>query len=110
MNHIHSDQELVTALENAGDKLVVIMCSAFDPTGVHTFYKACTRLTVEYPDVTFLHVDVDEMEDYCKDVNVVPTFKFYKNGKEVFVYGGINLGQIKGNVDKLKWSHIHFLS
>jgi len=102
MIHINSDTSLVNFLEKAADKLVVIMCSATWCTPCKKYAPQLDQMTVEYPDVTFLHVDVDEMEDYCKDVNVVPTFKFYKNGKEVYTYGGINLGQIKGNVDKLK--------
>ncbi len=102
MIHINSEDKINKVLEKDTDKLVVIMCSATWCMPCKKYAPQLDQMTVNYPDVTFLHVDVDEMEDYCKDVNVVPTFKFYKNGKIVFTYGGINLGQIKGNVDKLK--------
>eukprot|EP00276_Gloeochaete_wittrockiana_P004135 CAMPEP_0184660550 /NCGR_PEP_ID=MMETSP0308-20130426/34361_1 /TAXON_ID=38269 /ORGANISM="Gloeochaete witrockiana, Strain SAG 46.84" /LENGTH=102 /DNA_ID=CAMNT_0027101219 /DNA_START=62 /DNA_END=370 /DNA_ORIENTATION=- len=52
-------------------------CKAIAPT--------IERYSTQFPGVTFLKVDVDELEETAANENVsaMPTFVFYKDGKRV---------------------------
>ena len=43
------------------------------------------KLSAEYPDVTFLKVDVDDVTDAASNAGItsIPQFHFYKDGKQV---------------------------
>ncbi|UJR33289.1 hypothetical protein I4U23_020740 [Adineta vaga] len=53
-------------------------------------------------DVVFLKSDVDEAEDVAKkyDVEAMPTFVFFKNGKEIDRVVGANIDNLKTNIEK----------
>merc|ERR1711957_43164 len=46
---------------------------------------AIARLATEHPDISFLKVDVDELEETAATYNIsaMPTFVFLRGGKEV---------------------------
>jgi len=63
-------------------------------------------LAGEHPDVSFVKVDVDELEDIAGEqgISAMPTFKFFKNGqvqKDLEVVGA-SIDAIKTSVTKLK--------
>uniref|UniRef100_A0A8K9VAZ4 Thioredoxin domain-containing protein n=1 Tax=Oncorhynchus mykiss TaxID=8022 RepID=A0A8K9VAZ4_ONCMY len=76
------------ALEEAGDKLVVVDFTATwcgPCQSIAPFFKG---LSENYQSVVFLKVDVDDAPDvasFC-DIKCMPTFHFYKNQKKV---GGV---------------------
>eukprot|EP01104_Vermistella_antarctica_P019532 TRINITY_DN7699_c0_g1_i1.p1 TRINITY_DN7699_c0_g1~~TRINITY_DN7699_c0_g1_i1.p1 ORF type:complete len:118 (-),score=33.89 TRINITY_DN7699_c0_g1_i1:136-450(-) len=43
------------------------------------------ELAAKYPDVTFVKVDIDEAPDVAEDqeVSAMPTFRYFKSGKQV---------------------------
>jgi thioredoxin len=80
------------ALEDAGDKLVVVdftatwcgPCKMISPT----FHK----MADDNPDCVFLQVDVDDADDVAAacEINSMPTFQFYKNKAKVGQFSGAN--------------------
>ena len=55
-------------------------------------------------NVVFLKVDVDEAEDVAGEYNIsaMPTFKFFKGGKEVDELVGANAEKLKEIINKHK--------
>lgn len=58
----------------------------------------------EFPDVVFIKVDVDENSETAEaeNINAMPTFKFYKNGKKVDEFCGANEGRLRDMIKKNK--------
>uniref|UniRef100_A0A8C7IEZ1 Thioredoxin domain-containing protein n=1 Tax=Oncorhynchus kisutch TaxID=8019 RepID=A0A8C7IEZ1_ONCKI len=88
------------ALEEAGDKLVVVDFTATwcgPCQSIAPFFKG---LSENYQSVVFLKVDVDDAPDvasFC-DIKCMPTFHFYKDQKKV---GGESAGSLKETVPNL---------
>jgi thioredoxin 1 len=69
----------------------------------------CKKINDEYNNLhkvynaTFLHVDVDELADLPDgaDVQLLPTFKFFKNGVLLETFSGSNITKLKSIIDKL---------
>ena len=59
----------------------------------------------EYPNITFIKVNVDENSEVVEDENVsaMPTFKFYQNGEEnqKLQVVGASVAKIESSVKKL---------
>jgi thiol-disulfide isomerase/thioredoxin len=57
-------------------------------------------------DINFLHIDIDAtletLPNQVSNINSVPTFHFYKDGKVVDKLEGANLNTLKAKLDKLK--------
>lgn len=72
----------------------------------------CKRIAPDYEKLSdefdgfakFLHVDVDipdlENEPDLQDIKGVPTFKFFKNAKEIDQFSGADLDKLKKFVNK----------
>ena len=62
------------------------------------------KLAKEYKDVTFIYVDVDELEDLPngRDVKGVPTFKIYKDGMLVSYMAGANAQKVREQIEQYK--------
>ncbi|KAL5560462.1 hypothetical protein UlMin_036673 [Ulmus minor] len=70
MIDIHSAQEFLSALSEAGDRLVIV-----------EFYGTwCTSYRALFPKILFLKVNFDENKPMCKSMNVkvLPFFHFYR--------------------------------
>lgn len=65
------------------------------------------NLSLEYPDILFTEVDVDEMEDLCQHFNItcMPTFIFLKSHKTKYEklerIEGSNINSVKITCNKL---------
>ncbi|XP_058761228.1 thioredoxin-like 1-2, chloroplastic [Vicia villosa] len=80
MIEIHSAEELVHSLVNAGDALVVLdfyspgcgACKALHP-------KIC-QIAELYPSIIFLKVNYEELSSMCRSlhIHVLPFFRFYR--------------------------------
>eukprot|EP00814_Leptocylindrus_danicus_P002647 CAMPEP_0116034128 /NCGR_PEP_ID=MMETSP0321-20121206/19415_1 /TAXON_ID=163516 /ORGANISM="Leptocylindrus danicus var. danicus, Strain B650" /LENGTH=105 /DNA_ID=CAMNT_0003510365 /DNA_START=154 /DNA_END=471 /DNA_ORIENTATION=+ len=62
------------------------------------------QMAKDFPDVTFIKVDVDEGQDVAAQAGVscMPTFMFYKGGKKVEQIEGADEAKLKSTVTKLK--------
>ena len=102
---ISSSNDFKEQLAAAGDALVVVdffatwcgPCKAIAPA-IEEMAKG------EYSMVKFLKVDVDECEEVAMDNNIsaMPTFKFFKGGKEVDELVGANAEKLKEIINKHK--------
>ncbi|KAK6151935.1 hypothetical protein DH2020_014570 [Rehmannia glutinosa] len=89
MIDIHSTQEFLNALSEAGDRLVIVefygtwcaSCRAlfFKSSNSASDHQLC-RTAQEHPDILFLKVNFDENKPMCKSLNVkvLPYFHFYR--------------------------------
>lgn len=77
---VHSTQEFVDALSNAGDKLVVVEFYASWCGSCRALYPKLCKLAAEHPDVEFVKVNFEENKPMCKSLNikVLPYFHFYR--------------------------------
>ncbi|KAM3864857.1 thioredoxin-like [Diretmus argenteus] len=103
IKHIANQEAFDSALQDAGDKLVVVDFTA-------TWCGPCRRiapvfeaLSKEYTNCVFLKVDVDEADDVAAKCQVqsMPTFHFYKNGKKVQEFSGADEARLVAVVKAL---------
>lgn len=62
------------------------------------------KLAVEYPDIEFVKVDVDDANDvaaFC-NISAMPTFHFYKNGIKIDDLQGADKTKLKDKVEQNK--------
>ncbi|CAI9114302.1 OLC1v1014991C1 [Oldenlandia corymbosa var. corymbosa] len=97
MVDIHSTQEFVDALSQAGDRLVVVdfygtwcaSCRALHP-------KLC-KIAEEHPEILFLKVNFDQNKSLCKSLNikVLPHFHFYRGADRLLDSFSCSLAKIQ---------------
>lgn len=80
---IHSTQQFIDALSNAGEKLVVVDFFATWCGSCRALYPKLCKLAEENPDVEFLKVNFDENKPMCKSLNIkfLPYFHFYRGAE-----------------------------
>ncbi|CAG0884732.1 unnamed protein product [Cyprideis torosa] len=96
--------EFNNALKQAGDKLVVVDFHATWCGPCKMIAPKLVDMSKELPDVVFLKVDVDELEDVAAkyQVSCMPTFIFFKNGNKVHEFSGANAEKLRGEIERLK--------
>ncbi|XP_056156473.1 thioredoxin [Lampris incognitus] len=94
------------ALEEAGDKLVVVdftaaWCGPCQQIG--PIFLAMSKKP-ENKNVIFLKVDVDEAQDVASHCGIkcMPTFFFYKKGEKVDEFSGSNSEKLEQKVVMLR--------
>lgn len=82
-NDVHSTQEFVDALANAGDKLVVVEFYASWCGSCRALYPKLCKLAGEYGNVEFIKVNFEENKAMCKSlgIKVLPYFHFYRGAE-----------------------------
>jgi thioredoxin 1 len=91
--HCNSEDEYYTALEAAGDRLVVVDCFAEWCPPCQQIAPVFSDLASQYPNVVFIKVDMDKVSAKLKTVLGVwalPTFCFFRYGKKVGSFMGAN--------------------
>ncbi|KAK4396930.1 Thioredoxin-like 2, chloroplastic [Sesamum angolense] len=80
MIDIHSTQEFLKALSEAGDKLVIVEFYGTWCASCRALFPKLCRTAVEHPEILFLKVNFDENKPMCKSLNVkvLPYFHFYR--------------------------------
>ncbi|KAN0039389.1 hypothetical protein ACTA71_001583 [Dictyostelium dimigraforme] len=65
---------------------------------------AFEKISEEYPDVVFLHVDIDRLSGHkvVATIRSVPTFQFYKNGNKVDEFSGASESQLRSMINRHK--------
>ncbi|XP_074850141.1 thioredoxin-like [Carettochelys insculpta] len=100
---VGSVEELQAELKAAGDKLVVVDFSATWCGPCRIIKPFFHDLCEKFPDVVFLEVDVDDAQDIASHLQIqcMPTFHFYKQGKKVHEFSGANKDKLEESVSKL---------
>ncbi|PIN16387.1 Thioredoxin [Handroanthus impetiginosus] len=80
MIDIHSTQEFVDALSQAGDRLVIVEFFGTWCASCRALFPKICRLAEQHPEIIFLKVNFDENKTLCKSLNikVLPYFHFYR--------------------------------
>ncbi|KAH6773425.1 atypical CYS HIS rich thioredoxin 1 [Perilla frutescens var. frutescens] len=80
MIDIHSTQEFVDALSQAGDRLVIVEFFGTWCASCRALFPKICRIAGEHPEIIFLKVNFDENKSLCKSLNikVLPYFHFYR--------------------------------
>lgn len=80
MADLHSTQEFVEALSEAGEKLVVVEFFATWCGSCRALFPKLCKLAGDYPEVMFYKIELEENKPLCKSLNirVLPYFHFYR--------------------------------
>ncbi|XP_037654232.1 thioredoxin [Choloepus didactylus] len=103
VRQIESKEDFKSALEDAGDKLVVVDFSATWCGPCKMIKPFFHSLSEKYSKVVFLEVDVDDCQDVAADCEVkcMPTFQFYKKGQKVGEFSGANKEKLEATINEL---------
>ncbi|XVE70593.1 hypothetical protein DITRI_Ditri10aG0083900 [Diplodiscus trichospermus] len=80
MIDIHSSQEFLSALSEAGDRLVIVEFYGTWCASCRALFPKLCRTAQEHPEILFLKVNFDENKPMCKSLNVkvLPYFHLYR--------------------------------
>ncbi|CAH8354243.1 unnamed protein product [Eruca vesicaria subsp. sativa] len=80
MVDIHSTEEFLKALSEAGERLVVVEFYGTWCASCRALFPKLCKTAVENPNILFLKVNFDENKPMCKSLNVkvLPYFHFYR--------------------------------
>ncbi|KHN01877.1 thioredoxin-like 1-2, chloroplastic [Glycine soja] len=83
MIEIHSAQELVHSLVNAGDSLLVVDFYSPGCGGCKALHPKICQIAELYPNATFLKVNYEELKTMCHGlrIHVLPFFRFYRGSE-----------------------------
>lgn len=83
MIEIHSGQELVDALSNAGDRLVIVDFYSPGCGGCKALHPKICQLAESNSDAIFLKVNYEQHKKMCHSlhIHVLPFFRFYKGAQ-----------------------------
>nr|XP_043623428.1 thioredoxin H2-like isoform X2 [Erigeron canadensis] len=104
VNSVHSLSNWNTQFQSSktSNKLMVIDFSAAWCGPCKFIEPAVNDLAVEFSDVDFVRIDVDELPDVAKyfDVQAMPTFVLVKKGKERERFVGIKTDELHRMIEK----------
>uniref|UniRef100_A0A5B7AI38 Thioredoxin domain-containing protein n=1 Tax=Davidia involucrata TaxID=16924 RepID=A0A5B7AI38_DAVIN len=83
MIEIHSAQELVDSLFNAGDRLVIVDFYSPGCGGCKALHPKICQLAESNPNAIFLKVNYEELKPmcYCLHIHVLPFFRLYRGAE-----------------------------
>jgi len=86
------------------EKLVVLDCYATWCGPCRAIAPKVIQFSVDYADVDFYKVDVDEVPDVASKLGVraMPTFCFFKGGENIGEVVGANHSALKAAIEKHK--------
>merc|ERR1712243_141961 len=104
MKSVETLSEFDEMLKDAADKLVVVDFTATWCGPCKAISPKFEELAKNNPNIICFKVDVDEGEEIAQHykVNCMPTFLFFKGGKQVANFSGANYEEIKKLVDQHK--------
>lgn len=80
MIDIHSTEDFLNALSQAGERLVIVEFYGTWCGSCRALFPKLCRTAQEHPEIMFLKVNFDENKPMCKNLNVrvLPYFHFYR--------------------------------
>ena len=101
--HIDSEEQFMTAIKDAGDKLIMIDFFAAWCGPCKMISPVIEEMAKTYTEVVFLKVNVDELGDIAAAfrVQAMPTFIFVKDKKKVGELVGASKVKLETLVKKL---------
>jgi len=100
---LQKDEDFDTILKSVDDDTLVV-CDFWATWCGPCIYVAPLyhAISEEFKDVVFLKADVDKLSQLSASQNIqaMPTFKFFKGGKEVHMVRGANAAAVKEAVEK----------
>ncbi|KAH8482332.1 hypothetical protein Peur_068169 [Populus x canadensis] len=80
MIDIHSTEEFLRALSEAGDRLVIVEFYGTWCASCRALFPKLCRTAEEHPEILFLKVNFNENKPMCRSLNVkvLPYFHFYR--------------------------------
>ncbi|KAM1072768.1 hypothetical protein FF1_017990 [Malus domestica] len=83
MVDIHSTPEFLSALAQAGDRLVIVEFYGTWCASCRALFPKLCRTAEDHPEILFLKVNFDENKPMCKSMNVkvLPYFHFYRGSE-----------------------------
>ncbi len=83
VKHIHSPQEFYQYINGSPGRIVVVKYSTTWCRPCKIIAPLYEELSNQYPNMVFLHVDLDELQmlSEASSIGSVPTFNFYLNGQ-----------------------------
>lgn len=102
--HISNLNQFVTVLENAQSKLVVVDFFAKWCGPCKMIAPEVDTLSVQYPEVVFVKVDIDEQPEIADEylIGALPTFVFIKKSSKLDSFQGAYLAKVREYVDIYK--------
>ncbi|KAL3072607.1 hypothetical protein niasHS_017581 [Heterodera schachtii] len=102
--HPKNKEELDQIISNAGERLVVIDFFATWCGPCRQMGPKFNKLAAEYPEPIYIGIDVDEHESVAAfyNINVMPTFIFFKNGQKLQTIEGNNYESLRKTVENNK--------
>lgn len=100
--YLSTPGEFSTALESAGDKLVVVDFTAKWCGPCKSIAPEYDSLVQTYPDILFYKVDVDENDDVAEkyDIQAMPTFIIFRNKQKLERSRGADIEKVKEMIKK----------
>ncbi|KAK8537595.1 hypothetical protein V6N13_096590 [Hibiscus sabdariffa] len=83
MVKIHSAEQLVCSLQNAGGRLVIIDFYSPGCGGCKALHPKICQLAEQNPNAIFLEVNCEELKNmsHCLNIHVLPFFRFYRGAE-----------------------------
>eukprot|EP00013_Stygamoeba_regulata_P023087 CAMPEP_0177649036 /NCGR_PEP_ID=MMETSP0447-20121125/11153_1 /TAXON_ID=0 /ORGANISM="Stygamoeba regulata, Strain BSH-02190019" /LENGTH=105 /DNA_ID=CAMNT_0019151729 /DNA_START=144 /DNA_END=461 /DNA_ORIENTATION=- len=96
--------EFRTIIADAGDKLVMVDFFAVWCGPCKRIAPKIDEFAATYPDVVFIKVDVENVEEAAAEakVSAMPTFVFYKNGNRIDDLVGADPNKLEDLIKKHK--------
>ncbi|KAI4379535.1 hypothetical protein MLD38_005816 [Melastoma candidum] len=104
MIDIHSTQEFLSALSQAGDKLVIVEFYGSWCASCKALFPKLCRTAAEHPEILFFKVNFDENKPMCKSLNVkvLPYFHFYRGSDGQLEYFSCSLAKFQKIKDAIQ--------
>ncbi|URE14627.1 Thioredoxin-like 2, partial [Musa troglodytarum] len=104
MIDIHSTEEFLDALSQAGDRLVVVEFYGTWCGSCRALFPKLCKTAEEHPDILFLKVNFDENKPMCKRLNVrvLPYFHFYRGADGLLQSFSCNLVKFQKITDAIE--------
>ncbi|KAK8550307.1 hypothetical protein V6N13_118827 [Hibiscus sabdariffa] len=104
MIDIHSTEEFLSALNDAGDRLVIVDFYGTWCASCKALFPKLCKMVQAHPEILFLKVNFDENKAMCKSLNirVLPYFHFYRGAHGLLESFSCSLAKVQKMRDAIE--------